>query len=193
MGIYVLNLESDPEAVDFAMYLELHPKMEGGEFADPSKQKIFSRIDEMSYSKIQRQERSVRKLAMDTAEKMSEAEIKEFADAMMWDSTQDIAILRNLAEDIAESTPEMFNDLVNDKKMKYQAAVKRAVDTKIWVYNPDDCKLLWASNSQLIVALGKGELDNDFERLAEWLMTGGDRADKAYNKLLSLEKAAVNN
>lgn len=187
MGIYTINLEDNPEGADFAMYLELHPKLEGGEFSDKTKQQIFSRIDEMAYSKLQRKERSIRKLAMDTAEKMSDAEIKEFADAMMWDSTQDVGILRNLAEDIAESTPVMFSDLVNDKKMKYQAAVKRAVDNKIWVYNPDDCKLLWASNSQLIVALGKGEGDNDFERLGEWLMTGGNRADQAYKKLLSLE------
>ncbi len=189
-GIYVLNLKDDPEHRDFAMYLELHPKMEGGLFSDKSRQQIFSRIDENAFATQQRKERSIRKVAMDTAEKMSDAEVLEFAQGMLWDDTQEIGILRNMAEDIAESTPEMFNDIVNDKRIKYRAAIKRAVDNKIFNYNPDDCKLTWASNSQIIVTLGRGELDNDYERLGDWLMTGGTQAEQVYKKLQSLEKSA---
>lgn len=187
-GVLVLNLEDNPEHRDYAMMLELHPKLSNGEFSDKTKHQVVRRIDEQAYATDQRQARSERKLAMDTAEKMSDKEIIEFADAMMWDSTQDVGVLRNMAEDVAEHTPKMFTDLVNDKKMKFQAAVKRGIDNKVFEYNPEDCKLTWASTGQIIVALGKGSLDNDYERLAEWFMTAGKKADEAYKKLLSLEK-----
>ncbi len=185
-GLLTLNLQ-DPDDIEKAMFLELHPKNENGLFRDKNVVSIFARVDETAYATEQRKERSVRKIATDTAAQMSDAEIVEFADAMMWDSTQDILVLRNMAEDIAENQPIMFNDIVADKKMKFQAAVKRAIDKKIWAYNPDDCQITWVSNGQLIVSLGKGTQDNDYERLAEWLMTNGKRADDAYNKLIAIE------
>jgi hypothetical protein len=41
------------------------------------------------------------------------------------------------------------------------------------------------------VALGSTvDGKNDFERLAEWFMTAGDVADKAYKKLTAVEKQA---
>lgn len=188
-GQYILNLADNPEHLYYAMYLELHPKLTGGKFADKSKQQVFSRVDENALATEQRKERSVRKLAMDTAERMSDAEIKEFADAMGWDSTDSVIILKNKAEEMAEQSPEMFNDLVSDKKMKYQASVKRAVDKGIWKYDPVEGILSWASTSQPIAVMGPTIAGRtDYERLAEWFLTAGKKADDAYNKMLTLEK-----
>jgi hypothetical protein len=186
-GILRLNLEENPEDVDYAMWMELHPKHKGGMFSDRTKQQIFSRVDANALAKEQRDQRSARKIAMDTAEKMSDAEIQEFADAMQWDGEVDI--LRNMVEETAETTPAMFNDLVKSKKVKFQAAIKRAVDKNLISYDPVDCRLSWASTGQAIIALGSTvDGKNDFERFAEWFMTAGDVADKAFKKLQSLEK-----
>lgn len=186
-GVLTLTLD-DEEQFAIAFLLELHPKLKGGKFADKGKRQIIERIDEVAAATTERAERSARKLAMDTAEKMSDQEITDFADAMGWDSGENILTLRNRTEEIAEESPVMFNDLVSNKKMKYQAAIKRAVDKKIWVINPMDCKLSWASNNQTIAMLGNSDsTQTQTERLAEWFMTAGKNADGAYSKLLSLE------
>jgi hypothetical protein len=188
-GILTLHIEDIPEHFDYAMCMEMHPKNANGLFSDKTKQQIFSRIDENALATEQRKERSARKLAMDTAEKMSDAEIQEFADAMQWNF--EILTLRNMTEDMAEKNPIMFNDLVEGKKIKYQAAIKRAVDKNLVSYDPADCRLSWTATGQAIVALGSTvDGKNDFERLAEWFMTAGDVADKAYKKLTAVEKQA---
>lgn len=189
-GVLVFNLENEEE-FQYAMYMELHPKLKNGKFADTkNKRQIIERVDEVAAAKDERAERSARKVAMDVAEKMTDNEIREFADAMAWDSGEELLNLRNMIENLAETEPKMFNDLVNSKKAKYQAAVKRAIDKGIWTLSPMDCKLAWASTSQTIIALGLSDSGRtDYERLGEWFMTAGKNADDAYAKLLSLEKA----
>lgn len=187
-GVYELNLADSPEAMSYAMFLELHPKMIEGKFLDKGKQQIFSRVNESALATEQRKERSARKLAMDTAEKMSDAEVVEFSNAMAWDSTDELLVLRNKIEELAERTPQMFNDLVSDKKMKYQAAVKRAIDKKIWSYDPASGRLTWVSTGQVITVSVAPEGGIPYDLLAEWFMTSGKNGDNAYNKLVSLEK-----
>lgn len=186
-GILTLELESD-EGFAMAVYLELHPKLKGGMFADNGKRQMIDRIDEVAAATKERAERSARKLAMDTAEKMDDSEVMEFADAMGWDSGENMLTLRNRTEEMAENNPVMFNDLVSNKRLKYQAAIKRAVDKKIWTLNPMDCKLSWSNTNETIAMMGKSDTTiSPYERLAEWFMSAGNKADAAYSKLLSLE------
>lgn len=186
-GILELNLEDNQDDVYTSMLLELHPKLTGGKFLDKQKQQVFSRVDEKAAATEQRSQRSIRKLAMDTAEKMSDEEVVEFADGMTWDSTEELSVLRNKIEDLAEHSPELFNDKVNDKKIKYQAAIKRALDRKIWQYDPIGGKLTWESTGQVIIVIPSND-GIPYDGLATWFMTAGGNADKAYNKLISLEK-----
>jgi hypothetical protein len=188
-GMLSLHLDND-EQFSMACYIEMHPKLKGGMFSDKTKRQLIERMDEQATAIAERKERSARKIAMDTAEKMTDAEVMEFADGMAWDSGENILTLRNKVEDLAEHSPQMFNDLISDKKVKYQAAIKRAIDKRIWALHPMECKISWVSTSQNIVALGTStDGRSDYERLAEWFMTAGKKADEAYNKLLALEKA----
>jgi len=187
----VINLDPLRNEDDFnmALLIELHPKLKGGMFSDPNRVQIVERIDYDSLATEQRKIRSARKIAMDVAEKMSDEEIIQFSDAMLWDSTERPNVLRNKVEEMAEKEPQLFNDLVNSKKMKYQAAIKRAVDNKVFNYDPVDAKLIWASTGQVIVTLGSvNDGRSDYERFAEWFMTAGKKADDVYNKLVSLWK-----
>lgn len=189
-----LNLEENPEDFYVAMFFELHPKLTNGKFAVRTMMQVFSRIDEKAHAKEERENRKAKKQALDAAYKMSDAEIVEFADAMSgdstWNSTQDLDILRDKVEGLAETSPELFNDLISSKKMKYQAAIKRAIDKQIWVHNPAEGKLSWASTGQPIVMLGLAQDGKaDLERFGEWFLTAGNAADGAYKKLMSLGKS----
>lgn len=194
-GIKLYDMENEDDR-NIVASLELHPKSGNGLFPNPQMIPMFSRIDEGKAAAEERTERTARKKAMDAAELMSENEIKEFADAMAtddWSSTQDMDLLRNKVEKLAETAPTMFNDLIKSEKIKVRAVIKKSIDNKILTYNPSEGSISWTSTSQQIIALGMalGE-KNDVERFADWMLEDGTRGTAAYKKLKSLiEKPAM--
>ena len=188
VGIKVLYLEERPEDFDMAMFLEIHPKNSNGMFPDKSKHQVCHRVDEASLATEERKVRSARKMAMDAAEKMTDAEIVEFADAMLWDSTQEVGILRNMAEELAEKEPNFFNDIISDKKTKFLSTIKKCIDNRFIAYDPSDGKLSFASTGQPIVVLGANAGENGWHKYAEWFLTSGDKADNVYKKLQGMLK-----
>lgn len=187
-GVLPFDLENT-EDQKIVMYMLLHPKLTGGAFLDKNKQQLFERIDEKKTAAVAKERRNAKKLALVAATEMSEKELREFASAMLWDENDELEVLRNQAEELAETSPEMFNDLIESKSVEFRATVKRALDTQIISYNPSEYKFMWVSNQQTITVLGAG-LDgkHETERLAEWLMTGGKQSEEVYKKIKSLSK-----
>lgn len=175
-----------PEDKELAMYLEMHPKNKNGMFPDPSKHQVFQRIEETVNAAEERKVRSERKKAMDAAENMTYEELKEFANAMLWDSTEEEIILRNKVEELAEKEPDYFNDIVASKKTKYLSLIKKAMDARAIQYDPVDGKLSYASTGQPIVILGADAGSEGWGRYAEWFMTAGKKADDVYKKLTAM-------
>ncbi len=187
-GIFSFDLTM-PEDQKKVMYLLLHPKLSEGRFLDKSKQQVVSRIDEKKQAADAKKARDAKKLAMVAASNMEEAEVREFAAAMLWDETDDIELLRNLVEEYAEASPDMFKDIIANKSIEFRAIVKKSIDRQLIAYNPSEHKFVWVENQQTITVLGAG-LDgkHETERLAEWLMTSGKQGDNVYNKLKSLSQ-----
>lgn len=182
------NLENEEERTQVA-FLLLHPKLQGGKFSNKNTPQVFYLIDDVKVAKESRSKRTIKRKAMDAAIEMSDADIKQFADAMSWPESNDADYLRNKVEEMAETSPELFNDLIAGKTVEYQATVKRALDNKIISFDPVDFKYIWASNTQVITVLGdNGSIKNEVERFAEWLMTAGSKADEVYKKIKSLLK-----
>jgi hypothetical protein len=186
-GILTFDL-TEPSDVDMVMYLELHPKLKDGQFADKDKHHVVERIDERAEAKFKKERRDAIFKAQAVAREMSEEQIKQFADAMMWDSTEDIDILKDKVEEMTQENPEVFNDLVSDKKMEYQAVIKRALDKQIWAFDPAEYKIIWTSNQQTVTVLQPVGEKNHVEKAAEWLMTGGQKCDEIYKKVKNLVK-----
>ena len=185
-GIIDLELTEGTEDFYTAMYMELHPKLEGGIFQDKSKVAIITRIDDAKQATEERENRKARKIAMDVAEEMDDKAIINFADAMLWDSTEDVGILRNKVEALAESEPVFFNDLVQGKSVELRAIVKQAVDRKLINFDPAEYKYSWTGNNQTIAMLPPIGDKNEVEKMAEWLLAGGTKADEVLKKIKSL-------
>ena len=181
-----LDLEDDRQR---AMYIELHPKLKGGLFSDSTKRQIVERVDEKKASEESRKNRSEKMKAWNIAQEMSDAKIKEFADAMLWDSTEDVGVLREKVEDLAEATPKFFSDLIEGKSVEYRATVKQAMDKKLIAFDPSEHRFIWNDNNQTISKLQFSPDKPEVEAMAEWLMTGGEQAKKAYDKIKSLIKS----
>lgn len=187
-GILKLELEEGNEHWYMAIFLELHPKLAGGDFADKGKRQIISRIDEQAAAKQTRIERSARVKALNAAQSMSDKELVDFADAMMWDSSLDPEVLRNDVEALAENNPEFFNDLVKGETVKLQALVRQAMNKDIIAYDPVEFKFTWKGNSQPITVLSPVGDKTEVQKLAEFLQLGGEQATAVLKKLQSLVK-----
>ena len=188
MGILDLDLAEGGEGWYTAFYLELHPKLLNGKFADANKHPIVSRVDEVRAATSAKAERSARLKALNAAEEMTDKQSINFADAMLWDSTEDLIVLRNKIEELADTNPEFFNDLVAGKAIEYRAAIKQAMTKRVIEFDPAEYKFLWAGNKQTIIMLSPAGDRTEIEKLAEYLQTGGEKADIIYKKIKELSK-----
>lgn len=186
-GIKLFDL-TNPEHIDQFAYILLHPKLTNGMFYDKNRIPIITLVDEVKEAKEKREERSARLKALNAAQSMSNAEVVEFADAMTWDSTEDKEVLRARIEDMAEVSPQIFNDLVESKSLKVQALVKQGMDRGHIAFDPAEYKFIWSANQQTITVLQPTVGKNEVEKLAEWLQTSGNAGDAVLKKLKGLLK-----
>lgn len=181
-GILPLQLDNEDEFA-MAMYLEMHPKLSGGLFSDKSKQQVLSRIDEVSAAKEKKLIRTAKLKALNAAQVMSDADRIKFADAMQWDSSEKQEILSNMIEELAETDPIFFNDLVEGKSIEYRAVVQRAINKKVIGFDPAEWKIFWSSNNQPITVLSPSGEKSYVEKFAEWLQIGGKTAQSVHEKI----------
>lgn len=187
-GIVEYDLDIREDAMRVA-YLEIHPKMTDGLFEDKQMHKVISRIDVKKEAIEGRQLRNAKAKSLSAATNMKDSEIRDFAAGMTWDDTEDIELLRNQVEGLAETNPALFNDLVNSKKIEVQATLKRALDARIITLNPAQHQFMWASNQQVIASLGDIIDDkNEIERFADWIASS-TKGDEIYKKIKSLSKS----
>jgi len=180
---YMLDNVEDREEV---MYLLLHPKLTGGEFLDKTKRQIITRIDEVAAAKTAIVERTERSKAREIAENMTHEEMITFANAMLWDETEEEIILRNKIEELAETSPVFFNGLVLSKDVEYQSLVKKAINKGIIQYDPAEHKFSYVSNKQVIAIVPASSDKNEVILLSELLQAGGAKMEEVYKKLKSM-------
>lgn len=185
-GILRFDMTDEEDKTKVAA-LELHPKNGNGLFPNAQMVSMFKRIDESQLAAEKRAERSARKTALDIVESMSDKEVADFADAMIWDSTEEPNLLRNRVEEFAETEPDSFNALVSSDKMKVKALIKKGIDNRILSHNQAEGSLAWTSTGQQIISLGlSNDEKNDVERFADWMIESGQKGDVAFKKLKSM-------
>ena len=187
-AILKLNIKDNRDDFYKAMLLELHPKLSDGKFMNKNLFPMVSRIDENAAARTARTERSERLKALNVAQGMSDEELINFADAMQWDSSEELEILRNQAEELADRNPIYFNDLVESKEVEYQSLIKQAMNKDLIAFNPSEYKFIWSGKQQTISVLSPVGDKTQIQKLSEWMQTSGNKGDDFYKKLKSLVK-----
>lgn len=183
-GVLTLDLENHEDQDKF-MYLEMHPKYEGGIFRDQNEVSVFKRIDDVKEAKKSLTAREERANAMFVATQMTARQIADFACAMGWDEHEDISILRDRVTENAEKDPSWFRSFIDDKSIEYRAVVKRAMDSKIIAFQPVESKMIWVSNGQTIAILERCEGNKVLDRMSDWVITSKN-GQEVYNKLKAM-------
>lgn len=169
-GVLTLDLQSHADQ-DAFMFLEMHPKLEGGDFRDKNEMAIFRRIDEVVEARTSLTARENRANAMFVASQMAAQEIKDFASAMGWNENEDINIIRDKVMELAEKDPNWFIQFIDNKSIEYRAVIKRAMDNNIISWLPVENKFVWSANNQAIAVLDRCEDGKVLERMSDWLTT----------------------
>ena len=190
-GILTLDLENMADQ-DVFMFLEMHPKLEGGDFRDTNEMAIFKRIDDIKEAKTSLSARENRANAMFVASQMSVNEIKDFACAMGWDEHLDNSILRDKVMELADKDPLWFKEFIDNKSIEYRAVIKRAMDNHVIAWQPVENKFVWSSNNQTIAILDRCEDGKVLERMSDWIVTSKN-GQEVYTKLKGIlfKKASV--
>lgn len=187
------ELQIDPynndEDKDKFAFLELHPKNKYGKFYDKNSPGLFFRVDELKEAKDNRRIRKLRTNAMFLAGGYSDHEIRDFVSAMNWDETEDIEVLRNKVEELADKYPEEFEKAINGNAIEYKAVAKRALSAGIIEYSALENQVKWGNSGELIAVLDNvlESNKNEVDRFAEWLQTSkhGDAVFAKLKKMLS--------
>lgn len=184
-GMLRLDLENDEDR-ETCMYLELHPKLAGGLFADKDKTPVLKRVDENAEATEKISERSIRRKAMAIAEDMKEKQLVDFADAMSWDSSQSPMVIKNMVEELAEAEPKFFADLVEGKEVEYRSVIRQAMNKGVIAFDPADYKYIWVGNGMTITVLSPVGDKSEVEKFSQWLQTGGEKTQEIFKKIKSL-------
>lgn len=188
-GIYILDL-TIPENQDMAAMLELHPKHGGGMFQNKNSPEIFRRVDELAKAKKDRATRGEKTEAMYAAHSFTDQEARDFACAMNWDETEELEMLRNKIEDLAEKDPKFFTDFVNNSSsITYKATVKRAFDRQIIIFIPVENKVIWGESNLPLAVLDRveGVEKNPVDMFTDWLVLSKNGED-VFKKIRALLK-----
>lgn len=189
-GVLELYLDRE-EDKQKAMYLLMHPKVEDGMFQDKERLPVVSVIDEKKHAEEKRTERSLKVKALSAAQGFSDSEVVKFAKAMSWDATQDVEVLRSQVEDLAEYEPDYFMTLVDEdgeKQVEVLADIQSAVDNRIIQFDAVEYKYSWVGNKQVIAVLPPDGEKSEKQKLADYLIGGGDKANETYKKIKALLK-----
>lgn len=188
-GVYTLDLQNHEDQDKF-IYLELHPKFEGGRFRDQNEIAVFKRIDDIKEAKFSLSAKEAKANAMFIVTQMAANEIGDFACAMGWDEHEDNHILKDRVMQLAENDPEWFKDFINNKSIEYRAVIKRAMDNRIIAFQPVENKFVWCSNNQTIAILDRCEESKVLERMSDWVISSKN-GQEVYQKLKAFLKQTV--
>lgn len=189
-GMLRLDLENS-EDVETCMYLELHPKLSGGDFSDKDKVPVFKRIDENAEAAGKTEDRNIRRKAMNIAGDMTPQQLVDFSCAMQWDSSLDTLVLKNMVEELAETDSKFFADLVEGKEIEYRATIQKAINNGVIRFEPADYKYIWVGNNMTITVLSPVGDKSELEKFSEFLQHGNEEVYKKLKSLVNNKKELV--
>jgi hypothetical protein len=189
MGILELHGES-PTDVEKAAYLRLSSYNESNVNRDKSISPAFFEINTKKDAEKKRASRSDRLTAMTTAAALSDDEAKEIYAALNLDSSEDIGLIREYLEDMAEKTPDVFNTHFSDKTRQIKATLRKAVDAGALALDKPGSKFVWAATNETAFTFAKKAGAEPYVEFADFILTGknGDKLFEEIKKALNAKK-----
>jgi hypothetical protein len=123
---------------------------------DTSKDAIFELVDEEAKAEKESRTRNIRREALNAAADMSAEDVKTYAAAMGKDDTKAVSVLRNELEEMADTNPQDFLNLINNKQAVVTATVNRAIKKGVILFNQEQSRFEWPNKEVILVVARTG-------------------------------------
>lgn len=152
---------------------------------DTSKEAIFELVDETATAEKESRTRNLRREALNAAADLSQEDVKTYAAALGHDDTKSVSVLRNTLEEMADSDPKSFLDLINNKQAVVTATVNRAVKKGVVVFNQEQSRFEWPNKEVILVVARTG---NDAIEEFVSFCTSSAKGEKVFQTIQSKAK-----
>lgn len=123
---------------------------------DTTKEPIFELVDEAATAEVASRTRNIRREALNAAADLSPEDVKTYAAALGHDDTKPVGVLRNTLEEMADTDPKSFLDLINNKQAVVTATVNRAMKKGVIVFNQEQSRFEWPNKEVILVVARTG-------------------------------------
>jgi hypothetical protein len=190
-GVKVLHGNRESEVNEYH-FLCLCNENASNENRDENVVPVFEQVVAKKVAVTERMERNVRIESLNKARTMSDAETREFAASMGWNSKEVIDILRNQVEQYAEDDPAEFKLRAEDANRALRANVKMALDENIISYQPENKRFVFVADKSVVFAYPTRIEGTQFvDRLSEFFISNKTESKKIYETTVSRLKAKL--
>lgn len=153
---------------------------------DTTKEVIFERVDEEVKAEKESRTRNIRREALNAAADLTPEEVKDYAAALGKDDSKPVKVLRNELEEMADSQPEDFMSLINNKQAVMKATINRALKKNFLVFNEEQSRFEWP-NKEAILTVARTTGSDAIEELISFCISSA-KGEKVFQTIQSKAK-----
>jgi hypothetical protein len=153
---------------------------------DTTKEIIFERVDEEVKAEKESRTRNIRREALNAAADLTPEEVKDYAAALGKDDSKPVKVLRNELEEMADSQPEDFMSLINNKQAVMKATINRALKKNALVFNEEQSRFEWP-NKEAILTVARTTGSDAIEELISFCISSA-KGEKVFQTIQSKAK-----
>lgn len=117
---------------------------------------IFERLNPYKDSESKRKTRATKRQALNIAADFNAAACREFAAVMGWNENQELARLRDVIEEYAESNPSEFIAKSKNKQNKLKALIARSEKSGQITFDTKTNSWKWRGSDEVICSVARG-------------------------------------
>ena len=168
-------------------YLSLSNYNKSNPNRDTAVNPLYELVEPSRGAKESRENRTLRRDAMNVAAELSAAEVREFISSMNKDAKRDMSILRDEIELMAEKDPKGFIKLSKDKNKSIQANCKLAIDKKIIEFDKKTSSFLWVGTGETIVTVPRSSKSSYLQGFTNFVLSNKN-GESVYQEVVKLLK-----
>lgn len=174
----------DQEIHSFLFLADYRANKEG---RDETKEAIYVLVDEKKKAEEDRRVRNLKRDAMNAAAEMKPQEVRDFIAALGRDDRRELTVLRDEAEAFAESDPNQFLTIYNNKQNPMKATLKRALDKGVILFDSEENKFSFP-DGEVICVVARSTDNKHIEGLVAHCISG-KKGEAVYQRILELTKS----
>lgn len=153
---------------------------------DTTKEIVFELVDEGAKAEKESKKRNMKREALNAAADLDQEDVKNFIAALGKDDSRPVAVLRNELEELADTDPASFLDLIGNKQAVMKATINRGISKGVIVFNEEQSRFEWP-NKEAILTVARATGSDAVDELISFCVSSA-KGEKVYQTIQSKAK-----